>query len=234
MNFYNLGESRNYPKLLLSMIEEFLTKSRPTWDDENLQLEHIMPQTLNDAWRDDLGANADEIHQELVHTPGNITLIRHNQELGNKPFAVKKSTYIGKSGLQVTQNHVTDREKWDGDAIRRRGEYLSRLILENILEIPTSRKLSSNWAQESDKPSQFDVREVLNQLVGETIYFSEDPKISAVVVSDAKVLFEGSEWSLSPLTTAIKKRIGKISSNSQFNGSRYWIWNDTRLSDLDL
>jgi uncharacterized protein with ParB-like and HNH nuclease domain len=234
MNFYNLGESRNYPKLLLSMIEEFLTKSRPTWDDENLQLEHIMPQTLNDAWRDDLGANADEIHQGLVHTPGNITLIRHNQELGNKPFAVKKSTYIGKSGLQVTQNYVTDREKWDGDAIRRRGEYLSGLILENILEIPTSRKLASNWAQESDKPSQFDVREVLSQLAGETIYFSEDPRISAVVVSDAKVLFEGSEWSLSPLTTAIKKRIGKISSNSQFNGSRYWTWNDTRLSDLDL
>jgi len=234
MNFYNLGESRNYPKLLLSMIEEFLTKSRPTWEDENLQLEHIMPQTLNDAWRKDLGPDAEEIHQELVHTSGNITLIRHNQELGNKPFADKKSTYIGKSGLQVTQNYVTDREKWDGDSIRRRGAYLSGLILQNILEIPSSRKLASNWAQESDKPSQFDVREVLGQLVGETIYFSEDPKISAVVVSDAKVQFEGSEWSLSPLTTAIKKRMGKVSINSQFSGSGYWVWNDTRLSDLDL
>lgn len=234
MNFYNLGESRNYPKLLLSMLEEFLTKSRPQWDDENLQLEHIMPQTLSDEWRKDLGNNSEEVHQELVHTPGNITLIRHNQELGNKPFEFKKSIYTGKSGLQVAQNYVTDCVTWDGDAIRRRGDYISGLILQNVLEIPNSRKLASNWAQESDKPAQFDVKEVLRQLVGETIYFSEDPRISAVVVSETKVQFEGVEWSLSPLTTAIKKRLGKISPNSQFSGSGYWIWSDTRLSDLDL
>jgi hypothetical protein len=234
MNFYNLGESRNYPKLLLSMIEEYLTKSRPQWDDENLQLEHIMPQTLNEEWRRDLGGNAEEIHQELVHTPGNITLIRHNQELGNKPFDFKKSIYTGKSGLQVTQNYVTDCETWNGEAIRRRADYLSGMILQNILAIPTARKLASNWAQESDKPSQFDVKEVLRQLIGETIYFSEDPRISAIVVSDSKVQFEGVEWSLSPLTTDIKKRLGKISPNSQFSGSGYWIWSDTRLSDLDL
>lgn len=234
MNFYNLGESRNYPRLLLSMVEENLTKSRPHWDDENLQLEHILPQTLNGAWREELGENAEQIHQELVHTPGNITLIRHNQELGNKPFEAKKLTYAGKSGLQVTQNYVTDCEKWDAEAIRRRGNYLSDIILGQILPLPTRRKLASNWAQESDKPSQFDIRAVLNQLIGETIYFAEDPKISAVVLSDTKVQYEGTEWSLSPLTTAIKQRLGKVSPNSQFNGASYWIWSDSRLIDLDL
>jgi hypothetical protein len=234
MNFYNLGESRNYPRLLLSMIEENLTKARPQWDDENLQLEHILPQTLNDSWRQELGEDADQVHQELVHTPGNITLIRHNQELGNKPFDAKKLTYAGKSGLQVTQNYVTDCEKWDADAIRRRGKYLSEIILGKILPLPARRKLASNWAQESDKPSQFDIREVLNQLIGETIYFAEDPKISAIVLSDAKVQYEGTEWSLSPLTTAIKQRLGKVSPNSQFNGASYWIWSDSRLVDLDL
>ena len=234
MNFYNLGESRNYPRLLLSMVEESLTKSRPQWDDENLQLEHILPQTLNDVWRQELGENAEQIHQELVHTPGNITLIRHNQELGNKPFDAKKLTYSGKSGLQVTQNHITDCEKWDANAIRRRGKYLSKIILGKILPLPAPRKLASNWAQESDKSSQYDIREVLNQLIGETIYFAEDPKISAVVVSDTKVQYEGTEWSLSPLTTDIKQRLGKVSPNSQFNGASYWIWSDSRLIDLDL
>ena len=234
MNFYNLGESRNYPRLLLSMIEEHLTKSRPQWDDENLQLEHILPQTLNDAWRLELGEDADEIHQELVHTPGNITLIRHNQELGNKPFEAKKLTYAGKSGLQVTQNFVTDCVRWDADAIRRRGEYLSEIILNQILPLPTRRKFASNWAQESDKPSQFDIRTVLNQLIGEKIFFTENPKISAVVISDSKVQYEGEEWSLSPLTTMLKQRLGKVSPNSQFNGASYWIWSDSRLVDLDL
>lgn len=234
MNFYNLGESRNYPRLLLSMVEESLTKSRPRWDDEHLQLEHILPQTLNDAWREELGENAEEIHQELVHTPGNITLIRHNQELGSKPFSAKKLTYADKSGLQVTQNYVIDCEQWDAAAIRRRGEYLSDIILEQILPLPTRRKLASNWAQESDKRSQFDIRAVLNQLIGETIYFAEDPKISAVVSSDTKVQYEGTEWSLSPLTTAIKQRLGNVSPNSQFNGANYWTWSDARLIDLDL
>ena len=234
MNFYNLGESRNYPRLLLSMVEEKLTKSRPQWDDDNLQLEHILPQTLNDAWRQELGENAEQLHQELVHTPGNITLIRHNQELGNKPFETKKLTYAGKSGLQVTQNYVTDCEKWDADAIRRRGTYLSEILLSQILPLPAGRKLASNWAQESDKPSQFDIKEVLNQLIGETIFFAEDPKISAVVLSDAKVQYEGTEWSLSPLTTAIKQKLGNVSPNSQFNGASYWIWSDSRLIDLDL
>ena len=234
MNFYNLGESRSYPRLILSMVEEFLTKSRPQWDDELLQLEHIMPQTLNAAWREELGENAESIHQELLHTPGNLTLIRHNQELGNQSFKLKKVTYSGKSGLQVTQNYVIDSEKWDKDAIQRRGEYLSEIILENLLPIPPARKLASNWAQESDKTSQFDIKEILSQLIGETIFYADDPRISAVVVKPSKVLFEGEEWSLSPLTTTIKQRGGKVSPNSSFNGASYWLWSDTRLSDLDL
>lgn len=101
--------------------------------------------------------------------------------------------------------------------------------MRNLLKIKMA-----NWAQESDKPSQFDIREVLNQLIGETIFFAEDPKISAVVLSDAKVQYEGTEWSLSPLTTAIKQKIGNVSPNSQFNGASYWIWSDSRLIDLDL
>ncbi len=234
MNFYNLGESRNYPRLVLSMIEEFLTKSRPRWDDDNLQLEHIMPQTLNDEWRRELGENAEAIHQELLHTPGNLSLIRHNQELGNKSFGFKKSVYTGKSGLQVTQNLVIDCQTWDSEAIRRRGSYLSNIILQNILTLPTSRKQASNWSQESDRQQQFDIKEVLNQLIGETIYFSDDPRISAIVIKDSKVLFEGSEWSLSPLTTSLKQRGGRVSPNSQFNGASYWIWGDVRLNELDI
>ena len=234
MNFYNSGESRNYPRLLLSLIEERLTKSRPNWDDEALQLEHILPQTLNDVWRKELGEDSEQTHQELVHTLGNITLIRHNQELGNKSFEIKKSTYSGKSGLQVAQNYVTATERWDGEAIRHRGAYLSEIIIDDVLRIPASRKHASNWAQESDKSSQFDIKDVLNQLIGETIYFAEDPRISAVVGKDSKVQFEGTEWKLSPLTTAIKQRLGKVSPNSQFNGASYWIWSDIRLVDLDI
>lgn len=88
VNFYNLGKLRTYPKLLLSMLEAHLTRSRPAWDDDKLQLEHIMPQTLNDQWRKSLGDDYEVLHQDLVNNIGNVTLIRHNQELGNKPLGL--------------------------------------------------------------------------------------------------------------------------------------------------
>lgn len=235
MNFYNLGRSRNYPRLLLSMAEEFLTKSRPMWDDLRLQLEHIMPQTMSVAWRQMLGDEADSVHQEFVNNVGNITLIRHNQELGNKSFGDKKVTYAGSSGLQVTQNKVLDQDNWDADSIRRRQDYIVNLIIEHILEVPAELKHSSNWNQSEHGSSQFDSRTTLNQLIGEKIEFVANPMITAHVISDSKVSFEGEEWALGPLTKELKERSGaKVSKTSNFHGASNWSWDGTRLVDLDL
>lgn len=235
MNFYNLGRSRNYPRLLLSMAEESLTKSRPRWDDSHLQLEHIMPQKLNTEWIRTLGDEAESVHQEFVNNVGNITLIRHNQELGNRPFADKKDIYAGRSGLQVTQNRVLDRETWDGRSIRRRQEYLIQLFTQEILEVPDRFKHGSNWSQNDRESAQFDSRETLNQLIGETIEYVANPVMVAEVISDSKVLFEGSEWSLGPLTKVLKERGGaKVSKTSNFHGASNWSWDGTKLIDLDM
>lgn len=233
MNFYNWGRSRNYPRLLLALVEQHLTKSRPVWDDSNLQLEHILPQTLDVEWRAHLGAEAEAIHQEWVHNLGNLTLIRHNQELGNSSFAAKKTTYRDKSGLQITQLNVLDQARWDEDAIVRRRNHLISLMLESVLALPVTRKRASNWNQES-RPETFDIRQIMNQLIGETINFSSDPKIGAVVQSESKVSFEGKDWSISGLTQELKRREGDISPKSTFNGANYWMWDGTRLADLDL
>lgn len=235
MNFYNLGRSRNYPRLLLSMAEESLTKSRPKWDDPQLQLEHIMPQKLNAAWTRLLGDEAEDVHQELVNNVGNITLIRHNQELGNKAFSDKKETYAGQSGLQVTQNRILDRDVWDSASIKRRQDYLIHLFTQQILEVPSRFKRASNWNQNARESTQFDSRETLNQLIGQTIEFISNPVMTAQVVSDSKVEFEGAEWSLGPLTKVLKERSGaKISKSSNFHGASNWSWDGTRLIDLDI
>ncbi len=235
LNFYNLGRSRNYPRLLLSMAEEHLTKSRPVWDDPRLQLEHIMPQKLNGDWRQMLGVDFEAVHQELVNNIGNITLIRHNQELGNKPFGDKKETYSGQSGLQVTQNRVLDREIWDDESIRRRQDYLINLITQKILAIPPSFKRASNWNQSENSSTSFDQRAKLNPLIGETIEFISNPGMVAQVVSDSKVFFEGEEWALGPLTKALKERGGaKISKTTSFHGASNWSWDGVKLVDLDI
>jgi hypothetical protein len=170
-----------------------------------------------------------------VNNIGNITLIRHNQELGNKSFSVKKKTYAGQSGLQVTQNRVLDQENWDAEAIRRRQDYIIDLIVEHVLEIPAGFKRASNWNQVDRGSSQFDSRTTLNQLIGETIEFAANPNITAYVVSDSKVMFEGEEWALGPLTKTLKERSGAtVSKTSNFHGASNWSWDGTKLIDLDL
>jgi uncharacterized protein with ParB-like and HNH nuclease domain len=235
LNFYNLGRSRNYPRLLLSMAEEHLTRSRPVWDDSRLQLEHIMPQTMNADWHQMLGEDSEAVHREFVNNIGNITLIRHNQELGNKSFDEKKMTYSGKSGLQVTQNCVLDQVTWDADAIRRRQDYLTDLVTQKLLGVPSAFKRASNWNQNEGSASSFDSRATLNQLIGETIEFVANPDITAQVISDSKVLFENEEWALGPLAKVLKERSGvKVSKTNSFHGSSDWSWDGTRLVDLDI
>jgi hypothetical protein len=234
MNFYNFGVGKSSPRILLSMVEEYLTKSRPALDDEKLQLEHVMPQKLSDSWIEYLGDSAIDDHQELVHNVGNLTLIRHNQELGNKPFADKKEVYKSNSGLQVTQNMILDREKWDADAIRRRAEYIIQILIDKVLSIPSQLAHSSNWKQSSAGEAQFDSRQVLNLLIGETIQYNLDPRITATVISGSKVLFEGKEWNLSPLTRELKQRSGGVSASSAYQGAYYWNWEGTKLLDMDV
>lgn len=233
MNFYNWGRSRSYPRLLLALLEQSLTKSRPAWDDSALQLEHIMPQSLNDEWRSELGDGFETVHQEWLHNIGNLALIRHNQELGNAAFEDKKSVYRENSGLQVTQLHVLDREVWDETSILRRRDKMVDLLINEVLAVPDNRKRSSNWNQESRNES-FDIRQIMNQLIGQTIHFTSDHRVVATVISDSLVSFEGKEWSISGLTKELKKREGDVSPKSQFQGANYWIWGDTRLADLDI
>lgn len=234
VNFYNMGRSRNYPRLLLSLAEEALTKSRPEWSDEALQLEHVLPQTLSPSWVAELGPDAESTHQDVVNNLGNITLIRHNQELGNKPFSKKKQIYRGNSGLQVSMDKIIDVDVWNKDSIISRRDYLIDLLLERVISVPTRFKKASNWNQESTEDPTNNLREILNKLIGETISYFPNPKIRAVVVSDSKVLFEGQEWSVSSLTYELKQREGDVSSKSRFSGSVYWSWEDTRLADLDI
>jgi hypothetical protein len=107
-------------------------------------------------------------------------------------------------------------------------------LLSDVLSVPASFRHTSNWKQDAGEESKFDVREILNKLIGETIHYAPDPRVRAVVQSDSKVLFEGQEWSVSSLTWELKQREGEVSKKSVFNGSVYWCWEDTRLADLEL
>lgn len=232
MNFYNFDKC----KYMLARIEEALTKARPDIEnDEFLQIEHIMPQTLNPAWRKMLGAEAVEIQEVYVNNIGNLTLIRHNQSLGNKPFADKKDVYEHKAGMQIAKDKIIDQSIWTADEIEKRADWLIKdMIVGNILLIPEKYRNSNNY---KIKPSGSNIKskhfsfEALG-LVGETINFIGDENIKAKVVDDRTVEFEGKEWKLSPLTKEIKRRKGQQTPSEAYQGSQYWEWDNNKLSGL--
>lgn len=224
MNFYNF----KYCKFYLSLVEESITRSRPDQSDDKLQIEHIMPKTLNDAWRNYLGDDCEAMHQELVNTIGNLTLIRHNQELGQKLFEEKKETYEGKAGLQIAKTEIVDKSIWNGQTIQSRTRWLIKYLLDNVLAIPESMRITNNFTQKEGRGLSF--QEL--QLIGLEIDFIDDPTIIARVVSDHEVEFEGKRWRLSPLTREIQTRRGKLNASGTYSGAQWWEFDGIRLADV--
>lgn len=224
VNFYNF----QYCKFVLSLIEENITKSRPDTSDKNLQIEHIMPQTLNDIWRTELGPDYETVHQELVNTIGNLTLIRHNQELGNKSFEEKKKIYENNSGLQIAKNGIINCSKWDKETILERTKYLINYLLEVVLPVPDSMRKNNNFSIKEHRGLSFRTM----GLVRKDIDFIADPSIVARVISDSEVIFEGKKWRLLPLTREIQTRRGTVSVSSIYQCAQYWEYSGTKLADM--
>ncbi|MFM1723911.1 DUF262 domain-containing protein [Rhodococcus sp. PAM 2766] len=91
-NLYNIkGENRSY---LFECLEN--NSSNDTHDiakaleSQSISIEHIMPQTLTSAWRQDLGDDAEEIHATWCNRIGNLTVTGYNSSYSNSPFADKK------------------------------------------------------------------------------------------------------------------------------------------------
>lgn len=224
MNFYNF----KYCKFYLSLIEENITKSRPNLNDETLQIEHIMPQKLNEDWIMELGDNYDAVHQELVNNIGNLTLIRHNQELGNKKFSEKKKIYDEKAGLQIAKNWIVNADAWNADSIRSRSRKVIDYLLTNVLTIPEGRRRINNFTVKEGRHLSFQELE----LIGLDINFVDDVSIVARVVTDSEVEFEGKRWRLSPLTREIQTRRGKLNASGTYSGAQWWEFDGVRLSDV--
>jgi hypothetical protein len=87
------------------------------------QIEHIMPQTLSDQWRLDLGSRAEDIHAEWLNTLGNLTLSAYNPSLYNNPFTDKQKEYE-KSNISITRE-LAQLNKWTDTEIKCRGEKLA-------------------------------------------------------------------------------------------------------------
>lgn len=129
-------------RLILEELERSYKHKEPVdFSGDKIQIEHVMPQTLSEEWKHMLGGDWERVHEEILHTIGNLTLSGYNQELYNGPFHDKRDR-LKKSNFQLN-GYFADIDAWDEYAIASRGETLAE-------EIAAIWPIQENLSEESD------------------------------------------------------------------------------------
>ena len=149
--FYFSGRAVQRRMVLERIEESYGHKELGDLSGLNLQVEHILPQTLSEEWREQLesvGQNPDEVHAELKHTIGNLTLSGYNAELSNKPFERKQQIFQA-SHLSLNAA-LAEHGIWGRDEILARADKLAERIVtiwEPPAEVAPSEPSGPDWAR---------------------------------------------------------------------------------------
>jgi len=103
-----------------------------------VHIEHIMPKTLTDSWRAELGNEGVERHLEFLNRYGNLTLFYYGYNIpaSNKSFE-EKQDYYADSDVVLTQE-LMERARWDIESIQQRQDRLATLA-DQVWSIPETR-----------------------------------------------------------------------------------------------
>lgn len=118
----------------------------PRMREGKVTIEHVMPQTLTQNWKDALGGQWEDIHTTYLHTFANLTLTGYNSQYGNHTFLEKKNGYIDKKGNQVfgfkdsafrLSNYLKTVDSWTLTEILERQQILFKKFL-GLWPMPTT------------------------------------------------------------------------------------------------
>lgn len=150
MNFYE--GLKQYSKLILGKIEEHNTKVAVDFRNKKVTIEHIMPQTLEDSWKVELGEHFSEIHKTYLHNIGNLILTEFNSEIGNKSFEEKKRK-LATSSLNYRLD-VIKRNTWNEDSIKEHQLNMVKWFL-STFPLPEEFKEKANWNTQKIENTSF-------------------------------------------------------------------------------
>jgi uncharacterized protein with ParB-like and HNH nuclease domain len=150
INFYE--GVKKYSKFILGKMEENNTKVAVDFRNPKISIEHIMPQTLSNFWKDELGEDSENIHKQYLHNIGNLILTEFNGEIGNKPFADKKDK-LNKSSLNFRLD-ITGRTSWNETDIKDHQKNMISWFLETF-PLSENYKTADNWNTRSVEKVNF-------------------------------------------------------------------------------
>ena len=109
----------------INVPEAMLAKER------NLSVEHIMPQTLTETWKKELGEDFAEIHDTWKNRIANLTLTAYNSEYSNRSFQEKLTRKDGFIDSPLPLNKwIGQQEKWTLHELKARSDFLVSRFLE--------------------------------------------------------------------------------------------------------
>ena len=130
--------------------------------EKKISIEHIMPQTLSDQWKNDLGPEWERIHQTYLHTMANLTLTAYNSQYSNLTFLEKRDMEKGfKESAFRLNNYLKSCDKWTEDELKERqkellGVFMKLWPMPSTTFKPTKQEAESASLEDDDfeLPSQ--------------------------------------------------------------------------------
>jgi uncharacterized protein with ParB-like and HNH nuclease domain len=154
--------NHSYGRLLLVRMEEHKYNMRTTVPFDEGTVEHLMPQTLTDEWKKNLGGSeiAESIYDKYLNSIGNLALVsgRYNSSLSNNEWA-KKRVALADVEFNLTKN-VAQSNVWNENTISNRAGELAELAIKSTIS-PLARSTSYQTVENDDEytPGTFTLSE---------------------------------------------------------------------------
>jgi alkylated DNA nucleotide flippase Atl1 len=130
---YTPGRVKQLTQILKWLLE--VKQDKDKIDFTGMSIEHILPQSLTGEARQEFsrlleeGEEASEVHEQLVHTLGNLTLTNYNSELSNKAFTIKRAGRLFDTGVNANRE-IAESLSWGPKEIVSRSQSMAATICE--------------------------------------------------------------------------------------------------------
>jgi uncharacterized protein with ParB-like and HNH nuclease domain len=129
-------------------------------------VEHIMPQTITEQWKRDIGPEYERIYNDWLNTLANLTLTGYNSKYKNRPFIEKRDIKDGFKDSNLRLNGYVSRcDKWGEEELLTRRSELWLLAkdlwaypvttFEPVVQFPEMRSLEEDFAFKGNKITSF-------------------------------------------------------------------------------
>jgi alkylated DNA nucleotide flippase Atl1 len=128
---YERGRKPRLALILGWLLEERQGKDSGL-DYTTMSIEHVLPQKLTGKAKEEFAAQitgsegVDEVHENLVHTIGNLTLTNYNSELSNSAFSEKRVSWLSNTAVMGNRD-IAANEHWGPLEIIKRSKDLADL-----------------------------------------------------------------------------------------------------------